>query len=303
MGTHVISRRIKDIIQYIYDSKYPSKNRIIAFLQTRDFYVSSRTLDRDLERIRVDFGLDISYNKLYDGYFINEDNSVKVSSFFKFLEIVTVADIFSDSLVNSNKILEYVSFDDSKSFKGIDNLKPILIAINEKRTISFEHKNYSKKTITKYKISPIFLKEYENRWYVIGVPDNLNETRTFGIDRISNIKIDQLSDIKKKDYNQDLEVFNNIVGLDHENNSEPYKVRLLINELHVNYLECLPLHHSQVIHSKNSKGQYFVDYFLFPNYEFKSQILKMGKDALVISPSELKNEIKTLLQSTIKRYN
>ena len=120
MGTHIITRRVKDIIQYIHDSKNPSKKRIIEFLQTRDFYVSSRTLDRDLERIRVDFGLDIAYNKFNDGYFINEEDSVKVSSFFKFLEIVTIADIFSDSLLNSNKILEYVSFDDSKSLKGLD---------------------------------------------------------------------------------------------------------------------------------------------------------------------------------------
>jgi len=303
MSTHVISRRIQDIMQYIYDSHYPSKNRIIDFLYTRDFNVSSRTFDRDLERIRTDFGLEILYKKAKDGYYINEQKSVKVSSFFKFLEIVTIADIFSDSLANSNKILEYVSFDDSKYLKGIDNLKPILIAINEKRTICFEHKNYAKKTITNYKIVPLYLKEYENRWYVIGVPDNMEETRTFGIDRISNIKLDHLSSIQKEDYNHELKVFDNIVGLDHENKSEPLKVRLLINELHVNYLESLPLHHSQVIHSKNSKGQYFVDYFLFPNYEFKSQVLKMGSDAIVLQPEELKKEIKGILKMTLNRYN
>ena len=156
--------------------------------------------------------LEILYKKAKGGYYINEQKSVKVSSFFKFLEIVTIADIFSDSLANSNKILEYVSFDDSKYLKGVDNLKPILIAINEKRTICFEHKNYAKKTITNYKIVPLYLKEYENRWYVIGVPDNMEEARTFGIDRISNIKLDHLSSIQKEDYNHELKVFDNIVG-------------------------------------------------------------------------------------------
>ncbi|UAM97287.1 WYL domain-containing protein [Polaribacter litorisediminis] len=302
MSTHVISRRIQDIIQFIYDTYYPSKNKIISFLETRDFKVSSRTFDRDLERIRSDFGLVISYNKAKEGYFINEQKSMKVTSFFKFLEIVTIADIFSESLANSNTTLEYVSFDDSKSFRGIDSLKTILIAINQNRKICFEHENYLKKTVKKHCISPILLKEYENRWYVIGVTDLLKTTRTFGLDRVKNIKIKELSKVKKEDYSKDLKAFDNIIGLDHENNSNPVKVQLLINELHLNYLRSLPLHHSQVIHSKNEKEQFLVDFYLVPNFEFKSQVLKMGSDALVIHPKSLKNEIRELLSISLARY-
>jgi predicted DNA-binding transcriptional regulator YafY len=302
MATHVISRRIQDIIQYVYDAHYPSKNKIIDFLSTRDFNVSSRTFDRDLERIRSDFGLVILYNKAEDGYFINEQQSVKVSSFFKFLEIVSVADIFSESLSNSNKILEYVSFDDSKSFKGIGNLKSILIAISQNRILKFKHENYANKTIKDYSITPLLLKEFENRWYVIGVPDKLKDIRTFGIDRLSDIEVGSLSKLKKENYAKHLEVFETIVGLDHENNAEPFKVQLLVNGLQVNYLRSLPIHHSQVIHSKNEKGQYLVDFFLFPNYEFKSQILKMGSDVLVVSTEKLKTDIETILRSTMERY-
>jgi predicted DNA-binding transcriptional regulator YafY len=131
----------------------------------------------------------------------------------------------------------------------------------------------------------------------------LKEIRTFGIDRLSDIEVGSLSKLKKENYTKHLDVFDTIIGLDHENNAKPFKVQLLVNGLQVNYLRSLPLHHSQVIHSKNEKGQYFIDFFLFPNYEFKSQILKMGNDAVVLHPKELKMEIKEILETTLNRYN
>jgi len=147
MATHIISRRIQFIIQYIYDYNYPSKIDLLRFLNEKDFKVSPRTLERDIDRIRADFGLEIVYSKANQGYYIDKDKSVKVASFFKFLEIVTVADILSKSLKDSNKILDYVSFDDSKNFKGIENLKEILIAISQKRKLHFVHENFWRNTL------------------------------------------------------------------------------------------------------------------------------------------------------------
>jgi len=82
------------IVQFVYDSHFPSKERIQEFLIDHDFSISERTFTRDLERIRYDFGLDILYSKLENGYYIQEEKIVKVFPFFKFLEIAFVAGIF-----------------------------------------------------------------------------------------------------------------------------------------------------------------------------------------------------------------
>lgn len=301
MATHVITRRIQLLIQFIFDGYFPSKLSIIDFLTERDFKVSNRTLERDFERIRVDYGLEITYDKSKDGYYINEEESVKVNSFFKFLEIVTVADIFSESLKNSKRILEYVDFDDSSFFKGKEHLRLLLIAITENRRITFNHENYSKDTITKYTISPLLLKEFENRWYVIGVPGDINDIRTFGLDRISNLELKGSSRINKIQYEERLAKFDNIIGLHYEDNT-PVKIRLLVNGVHIKYMRSLPLHHSQIIHTENEKGQYFVDFFIVPNYEFKTQILKIGPEAQVIYPGTLKQDIKKILLETLAGY-
>ena len=301
MASHVIPRRIQYIIQFIYDYNYPSKSEIIRFLEEKDFKVSARTLERDIERIRSDYGLEIVYSKANSGYFIDKSKSVKVESFFKFLEIVTVADILSESLKDSNKILDYVSFDDSKNFKGIANLKEILIAIRQKRKLHFAHENFWRDTLKKYEITPLLLKEYENRWYVIGVPEEMDEIRTFGIDRITELSLGTLSNLKRSEFKVQLKSFDDIIGLDF-NQGKPISIRLLVDGIHIKYMRSLPLHHSQNIHTENEKGEFFVDFFLIPNYEFTTQILKIGNEVEVIYPPELRDEIKNILTDSLKKY-
>jgi len=302
MATHIISRRIQYIIQYVNDFKHPSKKKILDFLNEKDFSVSSRTLERDIERIRADFGMEIIYNKESNGYYINEEKSFKVDSFFRFLEIVTLADILTKSLKNGNKTLQYVSFDDSTHFKGIENLKDILIAINQKRELHFTHENFSMHRFKEYVITPLLLKEYGNRWYIIGVPIGMEEIRTFGIDRISELTLGKLSNVKQKHFETQIKGFKNIIGLNYQN-KKPVKIRLLVEGLHIKYMQSLPLHHSQIIHSKNEKGQSFVDFFLIPNYEFITQILKITNETEVIYPEKLKLEIKRILKKSLDKYN
>jgi predicted DNA-binding transcriptional regulator YafY len=300
MSSYIISLRIQLLIQYVYDNKYPTKEAILEYLKEKDLAVASRTIERYLEKIRADFGIEIEYDSKERGYFINEDKSVKVDSFFKFLEIVQVADIFTKSLKDSNNILEYVSFDDSKSFKGIDNLKDFLLAIKDNREITFQHENYSKIAIKKYTVTPLILKEYLNRWYVVCAL-NKNEIKTFGIDRVFDIQINKPSNTRREDYTQKLDKFQHTVGLVY-GEGEPEKVVLIVNELHAKYMRSLPLHESQVILPKDKNNKHEVHFQVYPNYEFKTQILKIGSQVEVLSPQYLRDEIIGELKASLKNY-
>jgi len=306
MATHVITRRAYNIILFIYSKKYPSKKEILDYLKEyKDFDISSRTLERDFERIEADFGIEIKYDKLNNGYKIDKEKSNEIDSFFRFLEIVSVADIFNESLKDNNKILDYVSFDDSKSFKGIENLRQILLAISQKRDLYFEHYSFQNETVKKYKITPLKLKEYENRWYVLGIPYGKSEAWSFGVDRMSELKIGGLYQKSKTEYTVELEKYQDIIGVSFEEDDpkEKIKIELLVDKEHAKYLNSLPLHHSQIIHPFSSHGKHKVTYFLIPNYEFKTRILKMGEKAEVVLPIELRSEIKKMLQDNLNIYS
>ncbi len=101
-----------------------------------------------------------------------------------------------------------------------------------------------------------------------------------------------------------LQKYEDIIGVSFETGDfkERIKIELIIEDIHVKYLRSLPLHQSQKIDIIKEKGKYKVTYFLIPNYEFKTQILKMGDYAEVISPVELRVEIIKMLENTIKKY-
>lgn len=300
MSKYTFSLRQQAIIQFVYDHQYPTREEILYHLAEKDLGMASRSFDRYLARIRADLGLDIKHSKKFNGYHIDEENSVRVESFFKYLELVQVADIFSKSLQNSNEVLNYVSFDDSKDFKGIENLKDILLALKDDRELSFRHFNYETEEYTDYKVFPILLKEYVNRWYVVGAI-NTKETRTFGIDRISNLKIGNKSKMNRKQFNSQIQKFEHTVGLTY-GEGEPTKVVLLVDELHVKYMRSLPLHSSQIIYPKDKNNKHKVEFLVYPNYEFKSQILKIGNAVEVLEPKFLREEIVKILKKTLKKY-
>ena len=300
MSKYTFSLRQQAIIQFVYDHQYPTREEILNYLAEKDLVMASRSFDRYLARIRADLGLDIKHSKKCKGYHIDEENSVRVESFFKYLELVQVADIFSKSLQNSNEVLNYVSFDDSKDFKGIENLKDILLALKDNRELTFRHFNYETEEYTDYKVYPILLKEYVNRWYVVGAI-NSKETRTFGIDRISNLKIANKSKMNRKQFISQIQKFEHTIGLTY-GEDEPTKVVLLVDELHVKYMRSLPLHNSQIIYPKDKNNKHKVEFLVYPNYEFKSQILKIGDAVEVLEPKFLRDEIVKILKKTLKKY-
>ncbi|MFC5193747.1 helix-turn-helix transcriptional regulator [Bizionia hallyeonensis] len=301
MSKYHISRRLQFVIQFINDEKYASKERILEFLTNKDFTVSPRTLERDFEKIKSDFGIELTYDKQHNGYYIDKEKSVKVESFFKFLELVTLTEVFSDGLKGSQKILDYVSFDDSSNLKGIENLETILLAIKQECDLEFTHYNFHRNSYKVKVITPIILKEYINRWYVIGVPEGAKEIRTFGIERISNIKLGKTSKLDKAPFLKQTKRFDNIVGLNYSQD-KPEQIVLKITDRHKKYLESLPLHHSQTITACNENGYWHANYYLIPNYEFTIEILKMSIESEVLAPESFRNVIKQHLKEISNKY-
>lgn len=302
MSKYHISRRLQFVIQFINDENYASKERILDFLTKKDISVSPRTLERDFEKIQSDFGIELTYDKQQNGYYIDKEKSVKVESFFKFLELVTLTDVFSDGLKGSQKILDYVYFDDSSHLIGIDNLETILLGIKQERDLEFTHYNFHRDTYNTKVITPIIVKEYINRWYVIGVPKGEKEIRTYGIERISNIKLGKFSKLNKAPFLEQTKRFDNVIGLNYSQN-QPEHIVLKVTDRHKKYLESLPIHHSQKITPSLEEGFWLVSYYLIPNYEFKIEILKMSIETEVLEPEFFRNEIKLELQKIINKYN
>ncbi len=299
MSKHGTIRRYTLEIEKIRRGQLPSFEEIKDYLFEHGFEISSRTIQRDIEQIRFEFGLEIKYNRDQNGYFIDYEHSINIESFFRFLEIVNTAELLTESLSDSKDALKYISFDTGGGLKGIENLKPLLKAIKDKRKISFNHFNFHTNKTRKYSLKPYLLKEYQNRWYVVGIFGNLKEFRTFGIDRIEELEVKAETFEVDKKLNP-VEMFENTIGLVYSFSTLQIVI-LSFTPTQGKYIKTLPLHTSQKVLIDNDT-EFRISITVIPNYELTQLILKHGDTVTVIEPEWLVDEIKGDLKRTIEKY-
>jgi predicted DNA-binding transcriptional regulator YafY len=300
MSKHGTIRRYTLEIEKIRNGQFPSFEEIKNYLEEHGFGVGARTIQRDIEQIRFEFSIEIKYNRDKNGYYIDYDSSLNVESFFRFLEIVNTAELLTESLLESKDALNYISFDTGGGLKGIENLKPLLEAIKNHRKISFSHINFHTNKMRRYTLKPYLLKEYQNRWYVVGLIGGLDAFRTFGIDRIENLEIKAETFTPQRELNP-LEIFSHTIGLVYSE-STVQKVILSFTPAQGKYTKTLPLHTSQRI-IVDDEDEFRVSIEVVPNYELIQQILKHGDTVNVIEPEWLAMEIKQNLKRTIQKYS
>lgn len=292
-------RRYTLIIEKINSGQYPSFSEILDYLEDFGFPISKRTAERDFDAIRNEFGIEITYNRFKEGYFIDKENSINMESFIRFLEIVNTANLLTDSLSDSRQSLDYIAFDQQGSLKGIEHLSSVLKAIKEHRKMSLVHHTFHGKRAHKFKVEPYLLKEYQNRWYIVAFVLGMNEPRTFAIDRLEKVEIlDETFIPTKRD--ELLANFNHVIGLVYSS-GKVEDVELAFTQQQGNYVKSLPWHTSQTILVDNEQ-ELRIKLRVIPNFELTQKILMCGDSVEVIHPLWLRTEIKKSLVDALKKY-
>lgn len=304
MDNYKLIERLGRIVRYLRDYPGISKKEILEKLaENEQESITLRTLERDLKNLRERFFLEINYDRSLNGYSLDPAFDKEVNELLHFTELGQLGSLFQAGFTDFKAFSAVVQLSPSSSFQGIEQLKPILLAIQQRQKIHFTHVNYWNKTQKSYTITPFMIKEYLNRWYVIGVPEGKKRIRTFGIDRIAELETAGSATLKLADFKEQLDQFHKIVGLNfNDGEGKIMQIQLRVYYKHLKYLQSLPLHHSQKIDWTPGEDHGLVTYQLIPNYEFKVQVLKMGSLAVVLSPSKLRKEIKGMLEETLRSY-
>jgi proteasome accessory factor B len=292
-------KRYTAIIEKVGGKQFPSSSDVLEFLEDLGFSISKRTLERDFDAIRNEFGIEITYNASRRGYYIDEELSIDIDSFLRFLEIVNTADVISESLSKSKDTLKSIHFDQGGGFLGLEHLSSLLQAIRESREVKFNHFSYQRKSSRPYTMQPYLLKEYQNRWYVVGWVKGMKVFRTFGIDRLDNLSVTTTTFQRDEKVNL-IERFNQTIGVVY-GDGKAEEVILWVSPSQVPYVKSLPWHSSQSILEENDKGMK-IALFIYPNYELIQQILMHHATVKVIEPSWLQEEVKIKLEAALKNY-
>lgn len=252
-------------------------------LNEKSFEISKRTFQRDLNLIRTLYKIDIDYDfsqKKY--YFVGEevpDSNVRMLEAFNMFNALNTAEGIS----------EYIKFEKRKPL-GIDNLYGILHSIKNRYQIKFLYHKYIEDIYSNRKIEPYALKEFENRWYVIGKDTETDLIKSFGLERLTQFEITKKT-FPKYTFNCE-KYFEHCFGIViPEIVSEPENIILSVDPLKWKYLKSLPIHESQkCIDEKEKEVQ--ISLKLYITYDFIIELLKHGKQIRVIQPKILDEKLK-----------
>ncbi len=149
-------------------------------------------------------------------------------------------------------------------------------------------------------ISPFFIKEYNNRWYVVGWDHREERIINPAMDRITRMQISlQPYQIDRKiDHN---EYFKNVYGITVLEDSPPCRITFEVRPLLSKYIQTKPIHPTQMlVEAKSDVTVYAVDVGL--NYEILHRFLSFGADLKVLSPPDVVEKMKDLAIKTAERY-
>ena len=302
MANYKLLKRLSCIMHLVTSKKGISKAEMIERLYSDfDIDTTPRTLERDLKNLKDDFGIEINYSRSVRGYVLEEDEG-RISTFLKFAEFSSLAEIYEEGIKDYKSFNKYIIPDDSSDFTGLHNMARILKGITLSRKLIFTKENYYRDTKKKYTVTPLRLKEYLNRWYLIAVPEGENEIRNFGIDRISDLKLTDVSGDSSKNFETQIELYDDIVGLNYNESDKVEKVVLQADNKQLKYLRSLPLHKSQLC-VDGEDGQWGEAIFhIKPNYEFETQVLKMAGMVAIKEPKWLREKMKGHIKEMMNKY-
>ncbi|NRT10870.1 YafY family protein [Flavobacterium sp. 14A] len=290
-------RRISLLLAYLKDNPYSTLDDIIEAFREKDKQLTERTFYRLNQTLKKEYDILIVFDYFKNGYFFDEENSRNLESFLSLLELVTTAELFSSNLQEKSKTLDYVEFENTASVASIPNFKIILNAIQMQLPITFLHNSFYHLKQEQYNLKPYFLKQYQNRWYVIGETEK--GYRTFGIDRLSVISMGSQKFKAKSE--EAKELFSNVIGL----NYTDHKLERVQLNFHISqkpYLESLPLHRTQKEIAAIEDDSFTVELLIHPNFEFNQQVLKYGSLVKVLEPKWLVEEMKKELKKAVANY-
>ena len=198
-----------------------------------------------------------------------------------------------------------VSFQHNPYLKGMDKdyYKQIFDAIVNKQALEICYHPFGKEA-KELEVSPYHLKQYNNRWFLIGKQSDFTRLTNYAIDRIDGVK--ELGRKKFKPLDEDFnfdEFFEDVIGVSVEN--VPIEdVVIYANEKAFDYIYTKPLHESQVARGERAEdGRRIITLKVKENYELRALLRSFGSQIEVIKPASLREKMKKEADTLSKMYS
>lgn len=307
---------------------FPSKEDLIHACENLG-RISKRTIEKDLYDMMYDeelgYQAPIMYSRTEKGYYY-EDPEYSINQFplkeqdlhtlefacsllkqfgnldpaRQLLESVEKMETYMKTEGQNRDWQNFIQAETGFSNIGMDFLGPILEAIRSRTRCLLSYQRFHSDIQKSYFFHPYVLKQYRHRWYAIGYREDLKQIGIFSLDRIKQLDLLSETFEPESSFSPD-DYFKYSFGITVNAKEKPSKIHLRFGITEAPFLKTQPLHPSQRI-IEESIESILVELECWIGFELINSILGYGGNVEVLSPSYLRNQIKTELQKALALY-
>ena len=173
-------------------------------------------------------------------------------------------------------------------------------------------------SVRRIRLYPYLLKQYNDRWYLIGTP-LATEEFPYRKDFYVNLPLDRMKSMTAVDGVEYIdceeyfeERYDDIIGITWSKEEEMTEIILAVRNSYAGYIDTKPLHGSQTrlpmdrqseLHEKYGAFEDYTFYTLYlkPNRELYNTIYINGENIILVSPSEIRMQMISELSSVVQK--
>jgi predicted DNA-binding transcriptional regulator YafY len=190
-----------------------------------------------------------------------------------------------------------VGFENNPYLRGLNFFTEIFNAVQSHQVLKVIYQGYKQSSATEMTISPWYLKQYNNRWFLFGYNKEFQNISNLAIDRIVSITNSSEAYVINDQINFD-EYFDDVIGVSVRKDDPPQMVILRISPEVWPYIKSKPMHGSQrVIDADKVDIQLFVQV----NHELVATIFSYMDAIEIIEPRDLRERCRLIAERVSKK--
>jgi RNA:NAD 2'-phosphotransferase (TPT1/KptA family)/predicted DNA-binding transcriptional regulator YafY len=195
-----------------------------------------------------------------------------------------------------------IDFEKNDNLKGLEWIEVIRKAIVAKKAICITYQSFKAREASTFCFSGYLLKEYRNRWFVLGRSHARNAPLlTLALDRIQTVE-EHLDDYRENTTLDLATYYDDCIGVTKSPGQRDCEVVFWIDTANAPYVITKPLHPTQKLLSGDETGKIF-SIRVIMNFELERELLGFGAKMRVLGPRILVKQIKAQFLKTLDNYD
>jgi predicted DNA-binding transcriptional regulator YafY len=291
--------------------------------------VSTRTISDDIKKMREEPSMQapIAFHRDKRGYYYTDPHYIlkrmpldqdDLAGLYYVANVVLSqmrhVPIIGQSLHTIDKIMDavrigryidgdatsYLQFESVPYVQGAENLTRLVEARENRKVVSFLYQKFGEDEQRKHVVSPLLLKEYRNRWYLVGRINGKQYATTFGLDRIYDLQVLEGGNYAFLPGFDPEAFFRHSLGV-FVKQEEPVRIILTFQPEQSDYVLSQPLHPTQEV-LVNDDHECRIAITVYHTIEVEMLILSYGSKVQVLEPATVRQAIQQQVAAMVSAY-